>query len=194
MYLGGGSWYGLRTEVRPNGKLRVSHIHEDGAQTVLAEIAPKEVGVKKFFDKKFKLRYTFDVVKGEKGFVNYRLGVYINGKKYNNSYLWSIFLSTLGLMFHESVQPIHKVHLWLLFLFLDARLAIRHRNDALRLYGIGGNQRSLIPLACFIVRFRNDVHLQVLIRTFAVSVYVQIQTLISVAQVFHPKTDWLFEL
>ena len=93
---------------------------------------------------------------------------------YNNSYLWSIFLSTLGLMFHESVQPIYKVHLWLLFLFLDASLAIRHRNDALRLYGIGGNQRSLIPLACFIVRFRNDVHLQVLIRTFAVSVYVQI--------------------
>ena len=125
MYLGGDSWYGLRTEVRPNGKLRVSHIHQDGAQTILAEIAPKEVGVKTFFDKKFKLRYTFDVVKGEKGFVNYRLGVYINGKKYNNSYLWmknveketlteTIFLYTLtgGSIKLESVYPQVDFAMW----------------------------------------------------------------------------------
>jgi len=125
MYLGGDSWYGLRTEVRPNGKLRVSHIHQDGAQTILAEIAPTEVGMKTFFDKKFKLRYTFDVVKGEKGFVNYRLGVYINGKKYNNSYLWmkhveketlteTIFLYTLtgGSIKLESVYPQVDFAMW----------------------------------------------------------------------------------
>ncbi len=125
MYLGGDSWYGLRTEVCANGKLRVSHIHQDGAQTVLAEIAPKEVGMKTFFGKKFKLRYTFDVVKGEKGFVNYRLGVYINGKKYNNSYLWmkhveketlteTIFLYTLtgGSIKLESVYPKVDFTMW----------------------------------------------------------------------------------
>ena len=88
MYLGGDMWSGLRVEARANGKLRFSHVHNDGAQTIIAEIKPEDVGMTTFFNKKFNLRVTFDVVDGEQDYVNYRLGIYINGQQYNDSYCW----------------------------------------------------------------------------------------------------------
>lgn len=125
LYLGGDMWSGLRAEVRSNGVLRLSHIHEDGMQTILAEIAAEEVGLKTFFDTKFKLRFTFDVVEGEKGYVNYRLGVYINDKQYKNDYLWlkyaeesalteTIFIYTQkgGTISVESVYPEVDFSIW----------------------------------------------------------------------------------
>lgn len=88
MYLGGDMWSGLRVEARANGKLRFSHVHNDGAQTIIAEVKPEDVGMTTFFNKKFNLRVTFDVVDGEHDYVNYRLGIYINGQQYNDSYCW----------------------------------------------------------------------------------------------------------
>lgn len=100
-----------------------------------------------------------------------------------------VFLSPLFLILLVGLHPVQQKD-FLLFV-LNAGLTIGHFDNAFRLDGIGGIHCRFIPPAGIVIGFRDEIHLQIFIGPFAVTVYVQIQALAPVAQVLHPKADRL---
>ncbi len=76
----GPTWYGTRISTLEDGSLRLSHVHKDGTLTIIANISPKSVGLNSFLGTEFDLRLTYDIIKQSGGFIDYRLGAYVNGK------------------------------------------------------------------------------------------------------------------
>lgn len=76
----GKAWMGARVALQSDGKLQISHLHEDGTQVMLARIDPKSVGLTTFANTSFTLRLTFDTIEAEGGYIHYRLGAYVNGQ------------------------------------------------------------------------------------------------------------------
>lgn len=107
-----------------------------------------------------------------------------------NCDLVSVLFTSLCLILFICIHPIEQEYL---FPVLDTRFPISQFDDALRLDCIGRIHRGLIPFPGIIVRFRDDIHFEVLVCPLSVAVNIQVQTLASVAQRLHPKTDWFFD-
>ncbi len=76
----GPTWYGTRISTLEDGSLRLSHVHKDGTLTIIANISPKSVGLNSFLGTEFNLRLTYDIIKQSGGYIDYRLGAFVNGK------------------------------------------------------------------------------------------------------------------
>ena len=101
-----------------------------------------------------------------------------------------IFLSSLRLILFVGFHPVQKKNL---FTGFDTRFAVGKLNDSFRFDGIGCGHSRLIPHTGIVIRFGDKIHLQILIRPFAVPIDIQIQTFVSIGQLFHPKTDRFFD-
>ena len=110
---------------------------------------------------------------------------------HGNLDLAAVFLARTLLSFHISLHPVQQKSL--ILTEHNPGLITGQFDNALRLDGIGGIHRRLVLSAGIIIRFRDNIHLEVFIRPLTVAVYIQIQTLTSVTQRFHPKTDWFFD-
>ena len=108
----------------------------------------------------------------------------------SNRNLIPVFFSSLCLILFIRVHPIKQEYLFPIF---DTSFPIGQFDDTFRLDCIGCIHRSLIPFPGIIVRFWDDIHFKILVCPFPIAVYIQIQTLTSVTQWLHPKTDWFFD-
>ena len=108
----------------------------------------------------------------------------------SNLDLVPIFLSSLRLILFVGFHPVQKKNL---FTGFDTRFAVGKLNDPFRFDGIGCGHSRLIPHTGIVIRFGDKIHLQILIRSFTVPIDIQIQTFVSIGQLFHPKTDRFFD-
>ena len=104
--------------------------------------------------------------------------------------LVSVLFTSFRLILLVGFHPIQKKDLFPAF---DSGFSVGHLDNALRLDGIGGSHCRFVLPTGIIIGFGNKVHLQILIRPFAIPVYIQIQAFISVCQFFHPQTDRFFD-
>jgi len=108
----------------------------------------------------------------------------------SNLDLVTIFLSPFCLVFFVGFHPVQKKNL---FTGFDTRFAVGKLNDPFRFDGIGCGHSRLVPHTGIVIRFGDKIHLQILIRPFTVPIDIQIQTFVSIGQLFHPKTDRFFD-
>ena len=109
---------------------------------------------------------------------------------HGNLDLVAVFLARTLLGFHVNLHPVQQISLVLTE--YDSCLIAGQFDNTFRLDGIGGIHGRLILPTGIVVRFRNEIQLEIFVCSFSETVYIKIQTLASICQLLCPKADRLF--
>lgn len=84
---GNSSWYGLILTPENEDAINVYYVSKENGDKRLAVLRPEKAGVSSFIGEDTEIRTTFDMLKAEDGTVNMKVGIYINGKLYDDQFI-----------------------------------------------------------------------------------------------------------
>ena len=85
--LGGDTWQGISVIGLADGRIQVVYVGTDETLKNITYLIPEKAGVTALTGETIEMRMTFDLYKTADGKADLRLGIFINGKLYDNRYL-----------------------------------------------------------------------------------------------------------